>query len=71
MRGAVTSTGGSLEAFVDSRFGRAGRVRYDPDVTAAQLQSHAVVERPSGAADDIRVVWANLLTSGATHGARV
>jgi MinD superfamily P-loop ATPase len=42
----------------------AGRVRYDRAVIAAQMEARAVVERPSGAADDIRSLWANL---GGTH----
>jgi len=36
----------------------AGRVRYDPAVTVAQLRGQAVVEyQPSGCAEDIRRMW--------------
>lgn len=38
----------------------AGRVRYDPGVTAAQLRALAVVETASPCVDDIREVWNNL-----------
>jgi MinD superfamily P-loop ATPase len=39
----------------------AGRLRYDPAVTAAQLQARAVVELPNAPiAADIRAVWAAL-----------
>ncbi len=38
----------------------AGRVRYDPGVTAAQLRERAVVETASPCVDDIREIWNNL-----------
>jgi MinD superfamily P-loop ATPase len=38
----------------------AGRVRYDPAVTSAQLQERAVVETGGASADDIRRVWSDL-----------
>jgi MinD superfamily P-loop ATPase len=38
-----------------------GRIRYDPAVTAAQLQKMTVVETNSPAADDIRNVWQRLV----------
>lgn len=34
-----------------------GRIRYDPAVTAAQIQQKAVVELESKAGDDIRRIW--------------
>ena len=39
---------------------RTGRIRYDPSVTAAQMQSQAVVEIRAPSADDIRRVWEEL-----------
>jgi MinD superfamily P-loop ATPase len=38
----------------------AGRIRYDPSVTAAQMQEQAVVEIPSPCAQDVRSVWERL-----------
>jgi MinD superfamily P-loop ATPase len=38
----------------------AGRIRYDPSVTEAQIQEKAVVEIPSSCAGDIRQVWVEL-----------
>ena len=38
----------------------AGRVRYDPAVTAAQLQQQAVVEIGGPCVDDIRQIWNHL-----------
>jgi MinD superfamily P-loop ATPase len=38
----------------------AGRVRYDPGVTRAQVQGRAVVELGGPAADDIRAIWKQL-----------
>ena len=35
----------------------AGRIRYDPSVTAAQLREQAVVESDSPAGVDIREIW--------------
>lgn len=35
----------------------AGRIRYDPSVTAAQIDGRAVVELGGPAADDIRRLW--------------
>ena len=35
----------------------AGRIRYDPTVTRAQVEGRTVVELGGPAADDIRVVW--------------
>jgi MinD superfamily P-loop ATPase len=37
-----------------------GRIRYDPSVTAAQMQEKAVVETPSPCAEDIRGIWERL-----------
>lgn len=48
----------------------AGRVRYDTDVTAAQIQAQATVERRCKAADDIRVLWNNLRSMGGRLGIR-
>lgn len=38
----------------------AGRVRYDPAVTTAQIHAQAIVERECDAADDVRNLWKNL-----------
>ncbi|MBN1893850.1 (4Fe-4S)-binding protein, partial [bacterium] len=38
----------------------AGRIRYDPAVTTAQMQERAVVEIESAAGEDIRQVWKRL-----------
>ncbi len=38
----------------------AGRIRYDPSVTRAQLQARSVVELGGPAADDIRALWQRL-----------
>ena len=38
----------------------AGRIRYDPDVTRAQIENKAVVETDAPSAEDIRQVWENL-----------
>ena len=40
----------------------AGRVRYDPGVTAAQVRARAVVEIGGGAAEDIRQLWNTVST---------
>jgi len=37
-----------------------GRVRYDPQVTQAQLQERAVVETEAPSAEDIRTIWQQL-----------
>jgi MinD superfamily P-loop ATPase len=42
----------------------AGRIRYDPSVTAAQMQAQAVVETPSPCAEDIRSIWNHLGLAG-------
>ncbi|MBN1440263.1 MAG: ATP-binding protein [Anaerolineales bacterium] len=42
-----------------------GRIRYDPSVTAAQMQEKAVVETESPCAGDIRGVWDRLGLLGA------
>ncbi len=42
----------------------AGRVRYDPAVTRAQIHAQAVVERRCDAADDVRNLWRNLREIG-------
>jgi len=38
----------------------AGRIRYDPTVTAAQVEGQTVVEMGGPAADDIRALWKRL-----------
>ena len=38
----------------------AGRIRYDQDVTRAQIENKAVVETDAPSAEDIRQVWENL-----------
>lgn len=38
----------------------AGRIRYDPAITRAQIEGRAVVEMDAPSADDIRVVWERL-----------
>ena len=45
----------------------AGRVRYDTQVTSAQIEARATVELECGAADDIRALWRNLVTIASTH----
>ncbi len=48
----------------------AGRIRYDPLVTTAQIQGRAVVELGGGAAEDIRRLWAHVsgwLTANLHH----
>ena len=49
----------------------AGRVRYDKQVTSAQIHAQATVERECEAADDIRDLWENLKDVGGTHGVRL
>ncbi|MCC6858610.1 MAG: ATP-binding protein [Bryobacterales bacterium] len=51
-----------IEAWARSqKFALAGRIRYDPGVTAAQIRGMAVVEhRREGCAADIRRVWEGL-----------
>ncbi len=46
----------------------AGRIRYDKQVTSAQIHAQATVERECGAGDDIRNLWRNLRDMGGTHG---
>ncbi len=48
--------------------GTAGRIRYDPGVTAAQIEGLAVVETDTGAARDIRQVWSKLTHQGGLYG---
>ncbi len=45
---------------IDKRIILAGRVRYDPSVTLAQMNSQTIIERQSPVADDIRNIWKNL-----------
>jgi MinD superfamily P-loop ATPase len=45
----------------------AGKVRYDPAVTRAQVETKAVVECACGAADDIRLLWENLRRCDKCH----
>jgi len=40
----------------------AGRIRYDPAVTLAQIQERAVVETDAPSAEDIRKIWLKLIT---------
>lgn len=40
--------------------GIAGRVRYDPKITEAQLRERAAVETDAPCADDIQIIWENL-----------
>jgi MinD superfamily P-loop ATPase len=42
--------------------GVAGRIRYDPAVTAAQIQERAVVETDALVAEDVREVWNQFLS---------
>lgn len=42
----------------------AGRIRYDPGVTRAQIRELTVVETDTDSAGDIRQVWENLTPSG-------
>jgi MinD superfamily P-loop ATPase len=39
----------------------AGRIRYDPSVTQAQMRGRAVVEEESSAAADIRLLWEDVI----------
>jgi MinD superfamily P-loop ATPase len=41
-----------------------GRIRYDPSVTAAQMQARAVVETGAPSAEDIRRIWKELAPAG-------
>jgi hypothetical protein len=49
----------------------ASRVRYDTEVTAAQIQAQATVERECQAADDIRDLWTDLKNIGGRRGIRL
>jgi len=49
----------------------AGRVRYDTDVTAAQIRAQAAVECECDAADDIRALWRKVAAVGESHGIRL
>jgi len=46
----------------------AGRIRYDPAVTAAQIRARAVVETDAPSAEDIRRVWGSLEFEGDSIG---
>ena len=48
----------------------AGRVRYDRDVTTAQVYAQAAVERDGKAAEDIRLLWENVRDRGAERTVR-
>jgi MinD superfamily P-loop ATPase len=37
-----------------------GRIRYDPEITRAQMQELAVVETDAAAAEDVREIWRQL-----------
>ena len=45
----------------------AGRIRYDSDVTRAQIENKAVVEIDAPSAEDIRRLWENLKFSKGTN----
>lgn len=45
-----------------------GRIRYDPAVTAAQMQACAVVETDAPSAQDIRIIWQQLERQLTTQG---
>jgi CO dehydrogenase nickel-insertion accessory protein CooC1 len=45
----------------------AGRVRFDPAVTTAQINTLATVEYDGEAADDIRQLWENIKKIGRGH----
>ncbi len=49
----------------------AGRVRYDNQVTLAQIHTQATVERECEAANDIRSLWNGLRHIGGEHGIRL
>lgn len=52
---------GRIEAkALEAGAGIAGRIRYDPAVTKAQMQNKAVVETDAPSAGDIRQIWTNL-----------
>jgi len=46
----------------------AGRIRYDPGVTLAQIQERAVVELDSPAAEDIRRLWQHVTQNAFVNG---
>jgi MinD superfamily P-loop ATPase len=46
----------------------AGRVRYDTQVTLAQMEARATVEMESAAAEDIRSLWQDLKKIASVHG---
>jgi MinD superfamily P-loop ATPase len=49
----------------------AGRIRYDPQVTHAQLAARALVELDCPAADDMRLLWHNLKSIAIKHGVKL
>jgi MinD superfamily P-loop ATPase len=49
----------------------AGRVRYDPGVTSAQIRAQAVVECESETGNDVRDLWKEVLDIGDRHGLRL
>jgi MinD superfamily P-loop ATPase len=48
----------------------ANRVRYDTDVTSAQVQAQAIVERDGEVGHDVRGLWRSLRDIGDRHGIR-
>jgi len=53
---------------VDVQAEIAGRIRFDPAVTTAQINALATVEQESNAAADIRQLWENMKKIGRNHG---
>jgi MinD superfamily P-loop ATPase len=49
----------------------AGRVRYDPAVTSAQIRAQAVVECESETGSDVRDLWKGVADIGERHGLRL
>ena len=49
----------------------AHRIRYDTEVTSAQINSQAVVERRCEAADDVRNLWTDMKDVGDKNGVRL
>jgi MinD superfamily P-loop ATPase len=49
----------------------AGRIRYDRDVTTAQIHAQATVERDCQAGNDMRAVWGELKKVGNEYGIRL
>jgi len=65
MAGRIEGKATSADAVI------AGRVRYDYEVTSAQIHAQAAVERDCQAADDIRNLWNDMRRIGGKCGVRL